>query len=164
MEITINEALTRFNVISNINTSGLSKEIKIPLINHRVELGHIQKKFNDDRSEVEKVIIPDNFEELRDEFTKNSNALNDGTEKTEEECVELQNSIDKYREMISSVNVEIGEWLAQKMDEKINIKDFKITPEHFADIEDCHNETTTINGNDISAKELLNLLFTLYVL
>ena len=149
--MTLNEILTRQNVITKILLSHgdkeLPKELKVKIMRMRMAYNKIKKQFDEDTQEFSKQIVSDELRELANK-----------TDKSPEE-------IEKFNELNSKANSEYQEYLIQKGKEEV--KDFTdevFSEEEYADILDINsNGEYEINNQKIKAADLMEAVYELFV-
>ena len=149
--MTLNEILTRQNVITKILLSHgnkeLPKELKVKIMRMRMAYSKIKKQFDEDTQEFSKQIISD---ELRDLANK--------SDRTPEEN-------ERFNELNSKANAEYQEYLIQKGKEEV--KDFTdtiLTDDEYADILDINSDGEyEVNGQKIKAADLMEAVYELFV-
>lgn len=150
MIMTLNEILTRQNLITKILLSHgdkeLSKELKVKIMRMRMAYNKIKKQFDEESQEFSKQVVSD---ELR--------TLANKQDKTEEETA-------KFEKLSSKANAEYQEFLLQKGNENIEFIDSTFTEEEYADILDINSEGEyDINGHKIKAADLMEAFYGVYM-
>ena len=146
--MTLNEALVRQNFLSKIvlrnNENELSKELKIKIIQMRVELNKLRNQFDADSQEVIKELKPEGFDAL---YVKE--------DKTEEEVAELNKLTNKLTD-------EHNTFVLQKGKEEVSF-DKKFTLEEYGELMDVNYGEVEINGNRLPAEDFLEIIYSLFV-
>lgn len=149
--MTLNEILTRQNVITKILLSHgnkeLPKELKVKIMRMRMAYSKIKKQFDEDTQEFSKQIISD---ELRDLANK--------SDRTPEEN-------ERFNELNSKANAEYQEYLIQKGKEEVkDFTDTVLTDDEYADILDINSDGEyEVNGQKIKAVDLMEAVYELFV-
>lgn len=147
--MTLNEAMIRHNFITKVvfkdGDESLSKELKIKLMNMRIELGKVRKEFDDMMQELVKEIKPSEFDEL---------AQKEG--KTDEEETKLV-------EMTNMLNREYEELAIAKGQEQVSFDKTLTIDEYYEIVSVNCDKDVEINGATISAPEFLEVLHSLFV-
>lgn len=149
--MTLNEILTRQNVITKILLSHgnkeLPKELKVKIMRMRMAYSKIKKQFDEDTQEFSKQIISD---ELRDLANK--------SDRTPEEN-------EQFNELNSKANAEYQEYLIQKGKEEVkDFTDTVLTDDEYADILDINSDGEyEVNGQKIKAVDLMEAVYELFV-
>ena len=149
--MTLNEILTRQNVITKILLSRgnkeLPKELKVKIMRMRMAYSKIKKQFDEDTQEFSKQIISD---ELRDLANK--------SDRTPEEN-------ERFNELNSKANAEYQEYLIQKGKEEVkDFTDTVLTEDEYADILDINSDGEyEVNGQKIKAVDLMEAVYELFV-
>lgn len=146
----LNEVLTRQNVFTKImlkdGDKELSKELKVKIMRIRMAYAKVKKAFDAEVQEFTEELVP---QELKD--------LNAKQDRTEEENARMQ-------ELTNKVNLEYQEFLIQKGKEEVDIIDDTLTMDEYSDILDINaGNDVEINGNKISAVDLLEIIYDLFV-
>lgn len=146
----LNEVLTRQNVFTKImlkdGDKELSKELKVKIMRIRMAYAKVKKAFDAEVQEFTEELVP---QELKD--------LNAKQDRTEEENARMQ-------ELTNKVNSEYQEFLIQKGKEEVEIIDDTLTMDEYSDILDINaGNDVEINGNKISAVDLLEIIYDLFV-
>ena len=146
----LNEVLTRQNVFTKImlkdGDKELSKELKVKIMRIRMAYVKVKKAFDAEVQEFTEELVP---QELKD--------LNAKQDRTEEENARMQ-------ELTNKVNLEYQEFLIQKGKEEVDIIDDTLTMDEYSDILDINaGNDVEINGNKISAVDLLEIIYDLFV-
>ena len=149
--MTLNEILTRQNVITKILLSHgnkeLPKELKVKIMRMRMAYSKIKKQFDEDTQEFSKQIISD---ELRDLANK--------LDRTPEEN-------ERFNELNSKANAEYQEYLIQKGKEEVkDFTDAALTDDEYTDILDINSDGEyEVNGQKIKAADLMEAVYELFV-
>ena len=149
--MTLNEILTRQNVITKILLSRgnkeLPKELKVKIMRMRMAYSKIKKQFDEDTQEFSKQIVSD---ELRDLANK--------SDRTPEENK-------RFNELNSKANAEYQEYLIQKGKEEVkDFTDTTLTDDEYADILDINSDGEyEVNGQKIKAVDLMEAVYELFV-
>ena len=147
--MTLNEALIKQNFIVKILIKNekceLSKQLKVKIMNMRIELTKIKNKFDSDCQEMIVKLKPEGFEDL---ITKEN--------KTPEETEEFGVIIDK-------LNKEYESFLAEKGKEEVTF-DRVFTQSEYEQIIDVNaGNDVTINGTKLPATDFLEVIYSLFV-
>lgn len=148
--MTTDDAIIRYNFVSKIQfkdgDNALSKDLKIKIMQMRIEFNKINKVFNDDVKEFTDGITEDRFRELQQK-----------EEKTEEETKELNELVSKY-------NQEINEYIIKRSRDEVEVTDYEFNVDEFAEIMETNSgKSITINGTEITAPDFLEALYELFV-
>lgn len=149
--MTLNEVLTRQNVVTKILLSHgdkeLPKELKVKIMRMRMTYSKIKKQFDEDTQEFSKQIVSD---ELRDLANK--------SDRTPEEN-------ERFNELNSKANAEYQEYLIQKGKEEVkDFTDSTLTDDEYADILDINSDGEyEVNGQKIKAADLMEAVYELFV-
>lgn len=149
--MTLNEILTRQNVVTKILLSHgdkeLPKELKVKIMRMRMTYSKIKKQFDEDTQEFSKQIVSD---ELRDLANK--------SDRTPEEN-------ERFNELNSKANAEYQEYLIQKGKEEVkDFTDSTLTDDEYADILDINSDGEyEVNGQKIKAADLMEAVYELFV-
>ena len=149
--MTLNEILTRQNVITKILLSHgdkeLPKELKVKIMRMRMVYSKIKKQFDEDTQEFSKQIVSD---ELRDLANK--------SDRTPEEN-------ERFNELNSKANAEYQEYLIQKGKEEVkDFTDVTLTDDEYADILDINSDGEyEVNGQKIKAADLMEAVYELFI-
>ena len=148
--MTTDDAIIRYNFVSKIQfkdgDNALSKDLKIKVMQMRIEFNKINKVFNDDVKEFTEGITEDRFRELQQK-----------EERTEEETKELNEFVNKY-------NQEINEYIIKRSRDEVEVNDYEFTVDEFSEIMETNSDKTiTINGTEIPAPDYLEALYELFV-
>ena len=149
--MTLNDVLTRQNVVTKILLSHgdkeLPKELKVKIMRMRMAYSKIKKQFDEDTQEFSKQIVSD---ELRDLANK--------SDRTPEEN-------ERFNELNSKANAEYQEYLIQKGKEEVkDFTDTVLTDDEYADILDINSDGEyEVNGQKIKAADLMEAVYELFV-
>ena len=148
--MTLNEILTRQNLITKILLSHgdkeLSKELKVKIMRMRMAYNKIKKQFDEDAQEFSKQLVSDELKTLANK-----------QDKTEEE-----NS--RFEELNNKANSEYQEFLIQKGNEEVDFIDSTFTEEEYADILDINSDGEyEMNGHKIKAADLMEVFYGIYM-
>lgn len=149
--MTLNDVLTKQNLITKILLAGngkeLSKELKVKIMRIRMSYNKIKKQFDEDTQEFSKQIVSD---ELRDLANK--------TERTPEEET-------KFNELNNKASSEYQEYLVQKGNEDIkDAPEDTLTEDEYGDILDVNSDGEyEINGQKVKAADLMEAFYELFV-
>lgn len=149
--MTLNDVLTKQNVITKIilkdGDKELSKELKVKIMRIRLAYNKIKKQFDEDSQEFTNQIIS---EELRE--------LANNPERTSEEDA-------RFNELNDKANSEYQEYLIQKgLEEVKDMVEDSLTIDEYSDILDVNSgNDVEINGNDVKAADLMEIIFDLFV-
>lgn len=148
--MTLNDVLTRQNVITKImlkdNDKELSKELKVKIMRIRMAYAKVKKNFDSEIQEFTEQLVPEELKILANK------------ERNDEEDV-------RYIELSNKVNSEYQEFLIQKGNEEIkDIIDDSLTMDEYSDIVDINaGNEVEINGNKVPAADLLEVIYDLFV-
>ena len=151
MEMTINDAIFRYNLISVAKfidgEYSLPRELKIKLIHWKLNLEKIKDEFV---SFQEKAI-----EEIKTEEYEN---LVNTEDKTPEE-------IERLNEVVNSLNEELGKLISNKTNEIVEINSFNyLTEEEFSDFLGVNIENTPIiNEKQLDSNTYIELFYKNFV-
>lgn len=149
--MTLNELLTKQNVITKVllqsGDKELSKELKVKIMRIRMAYNKAKQQFDSDTQEFTNQLVTD---ELR--------TLANKTDRTEEENA-------RFEELNTKVNSEYQEFLVQKgLEEVKNVPDDTFTLDEYFDIVDVNSgNDVVINGVNIKATDLLDIIMNLFV-
>lgn len=149
--MTLNDVLTKQNVITRIvlkdGEKELSKELKVKIMRIRMAYNKIKKQFDDDAKEFTNQIVTDELRELANKENK-----------TPEEEARLS-------ELNNKANSEYQEYLIQKgLEEITDVPEDTLSLEEYSDILDVNaGNDVEINGNNIKAADLMEIVFDLFV-
>ncbi len=149
--MTLNDILTKQNVITKIvlkdGEKELSKELKVKIMRIRMAYNKIKKQFDEDSKEFANQVVTDELRELANKNDKTS----------EEEA--------RYTELNNKANSEYQEYLIQKgMEEITDVPEDSLSMDEYSDILDVNSgNDVEINGNDIKAADLMEIVFDLFV-
>lgn len=150
MIMTLNDVLTRQNVITKLmlkdNDKELSKELKVKIMRIRMAYAKVKKNFDLEIQEFTEQLVPEELKILANK------------ERNDEEDV-------RYIELSNKVNSEYQEFLIQKGNEEIkDIIDDSLTMDEYSDIVDINaGNEVEINGNKVPAADLLEVIYDLFV-
>jgi len=149
--MTLNELLTKQNVITKIELKDgnkeLSKELKVKIMRIRLAYNKVKKAFDEDLKEFVEQIATDEYKTLANK-----------PERTEEEEKE-------FNELNNKVNSDYMEFVNQKGLEEVseNIDD-KLTEDDYAEVLEVNaGNNVNINGNEIKAADLMEAFYELFV-
>lgn len=151
MQMTLNDLLTKQNVITKIilkdGNKELSKELKVKIMRIRMAYNKIKKQFDEDAKEFANQIVTDELRELAEK-----------TDRTQEEN-------DRFNELNSKANSEYQEYLVQKgLEEITDVPDDSFSLEEYSDILDVNSgNNVEINATVIKAADLMEIIFDLFV-
>ena len=149
--MTLNELLTKQNVITKIELKDgekeLPKELKVKIMRIRLAYNKVKKAFDEDVKEFVEQIATDEYK-----------ALSQKVDRTEEE--EKQ-----YNELNVKINSDYVEFVNQKgLEEVSEAIDDKITEDDYNEILDINaGNDVTINGQTIKAADLMEAFYELFV-
>ena len=151
--MTLNDLLTKQNVITKINlkedNKEVSKELKVKIMRIRMAYSKIKNNFDSEVKEFSEELTKPKIEEL--------NRLNEKIEKTPEE-------IKRLKELTDSINSEYQEFLIQKGNEEVVCIDDSFTISEYEDILEVNaGNDIEINGNKILATDFLEIFYNLFV-
>ena len=149
--MTLNELLTKQNVITKIELKDgekeLPKELKVKIMRIRLAYNKVKKAFDEDVKEFVEQIATDEYK-----------ALSQKVDRTEEE--EKQ-----YNELNVKINSDYVEFVNQKgLEEVSEAIDDKLTEDEYNEILDINaGNDVTINGQTIKAADLMEAFYELFV-
>ena len=149
--MTLNDVLTKQNVITKIqlatDSKELPKELKVKIMRMRMAYNKVRKQFDEDLKEFSEQIVPEELKELSNKKER--------TTEEDERFVELNNK----------ANAEYNEFVIQKSNEEVKdeIND-KLTEEEYFEIMEVNAANDVeINGNKIKAADFLEIIYDLFV-
>ena len=146
--MTLNEALVRQNFLQKIvlknNENELPKELKVKVMQMRIELNKLRNQFDADSQEMIKGLKPEGFDDLHMK-----------EDKTEEEIKRLE-------EMSQKLTDEHNTFAFEKGKEEVSF-DKKFTLEEYNELIDINSNEVEINGNKLSAEDFLEIIYSLFV-
>ena len=146
--MTLNEALVRQNFLNKLvlrnNENELPKDLKVKVMQMRIELNKLRNQFEEDSQEMIKGLKPEGFDEL---YVKEN--------KTEEEVKQLDSLSQKLTDEHNAFVIEKGK-------EEVSF-DKKFTVEEYNDLLDVNCNEVEINGNKLSAEDFLEIIYSLFV-
>ena len=146
--MTLNEALIKQNFLSKIvlknNENELPKDLKIKVMNMRIELNKLRQQFDADSQEVIKELKPDGFDEL---YLK--------PDKTEEEEATLE-------EWTRKLTDEHNTFIIEKGKEPVSF-DKKFTLDEYNELINVNTNSVVINGTPLNAEDFLEIIYSLFV-
>jgi hypothetical protein len=146
--MTLNEALVRQNFLNKLvlrnNENELPKELKVKVMQMRIELNKLRNQFEADSQEMVKGLKPEGFDEL---YVKEN--------KTEEEVKQLEDWSQKLTDEHNAFVIEKGK-------EEVSF-DKKFTLEEYNELIDINSNEVEINGNKLSAEDFLEIIYSLFV-
>lgn len=149
--MTLNELLTKQNVITKIELKDgekeLPKELKVKIMRIRLAYNKVKKAFDEDLKEFVEQIATDEYK-----------ALANKSERTEEEEK-------AFNELNNKINSDYVEFVNQKGLEEISESiDDKLTEEDYAEILEVNaGNDVNINGNELKAADLMEAFYELFV-
>lgn len=147
MEMTINNAVLRYNLISVMKfidgEYSLSRELKIKLIRLKLDLEKIRDEFVSFQQKAMEEIKTQEYEELLNKENK-----------TPEEVKHLE-------EITAELNEELGKLIQEKSNEMVNVKSFDyLTEDEFNQILSVNVENNpTINGSKLDFDTYIELIY-----
>lgn len=146
----LNEVLTKQNLITKLvlkeGDKELPKELKVKLMRIRMAYNKIKQSFDEEVKEFSKELVSEEYETLANKADKTA----------EEEA--------KYKELTDKINLEYQEFLIQKGNEEVSCIEDTLTMEEYSDILDVNSgNDVEINGNKVSAADLLEIIYSLFV-
>lgn len=147
MEMTINNAILRYNLLSVIKFSdqdySLPRELKIKLIRLKLDLGKVKDEFMSFQQKA--------MEEIKSE---EYNILVSKLDKNEEE-------IKRLNEVTNELNEELNKLVSNKSEELIEIRSFDyLNDDEFNQILNVNiDNNPVINGNQIDFNTYIELLY-----
>lgn len=151
MIMTLNELLTKQNVITKIELKDgdkeLPKELKVKIMRIRLAYNKVKKAFDEDLKEFVEQIATDDYK-----------ALANKSERTEEEEK-------AFNELNNKINSDYVEFVNQKGLEEVSESiDDKLTEEDYAEILEVNaGNDVNINGNELKAADLMEAFYELFV-
>lgn len=146
--MTLNEALIRQTFLSKLvlknNGNELPKDLKVKVMNMRIELNKLRNQFETDSQEAIKGLKPEGFDEL---YLKQ--------DKTEEEIAQLDEWTKKLTDEHNTFIIEKGKELVTF--------DKKFTLEEYNDLIDVNSDDVEVNGTSITGEEFLEIIYSLFV-
>lgn len=148
--MTLNDVLTKQNVITKLNLKSgdkeLSKSLKVRIMRIRSAYNKIKAQFDEDSKEFSNQIVSDRLRELANK------------ERSSEEETE-------FNELNTKANSEYQEYLIQKgLEEVVLPVEDVFTEDEYAELLDVNCEgTVTINNNEIPTTDLMEAVYTLFV-
>lgn len=146
--MTLNEALVRQNFLNKLvlrnNENELPKELKVKVMQMRIELNKLRNQFEADSQEMVKGLKPESFDDL---YVKEN--------KTEEEVKQLEDWSQKLTDEHNAFVIEKGK-------EEVSF-DKKFTLEEYNELIDINSNEVEINGNKLSAEDFLEIIYSLFV-
>jgi hypothetical protein len=146
--MTLNEALVRQNFLNKLvlrnNENELPKELKVKVMQMRIELNKLRNQFEADSQEMVKGLKPEGFDNL---YVKEN--------KTEEEVKQLEDWSQKLTDEHNAFVIEKGK-------EEVSF-DKKFTLEEYNELIDINSNEVEINGNKLSAEDFLEIIYSLFV-
>lgn len=146
--MTLNEALVRQNFLNKLvlrnNENELPKELKVKVMQMRIELNKLRNQFEADSQEMVKGLKPESFDNL---YVKEN--------KTEEEVKQLEDWSQKLTDEHNAFVIEKGK-------EEVSF-DKKFTLEEYNELIDINSNEVEINGNKLSAEDFLEIIYSLFV-
>lgn len=148
--MTLNDVLTKQNVITKLNLKSgdkeLSKSLKVRIMRIRSAYNKIKAQFDEDSKEFSNQIVSDRLREL-------ANKERNPEEETE------------FNELNTKANSEYQEYLIQKgLEEVVLPVDDVLSEDEYAELLDINCEgTVTINNNEIPITDLMEAVYTLFV-
>lgn len=149
--MTLNELLTKQNVITKIELKDgnkeLPKELKVKIMRIRLAYNKVKKAFDEDLKEFVEQIATEEYKVLANK-----------SERTEEEEKE-------FNELNTKINSDYMEFVNQKgLEEVSETIDDKLTEEDYAEILEVNaGNNVNINGNELKAADLMEAFYELFV-
>ena len=149
METTFNDAIARYNIISNVLISEGSKELqrdtKIKVVKNRINLNKAKTEWDNVISQIAENLSTEEYVSL----AQNKNRTN------EEE--------NRFRELDAKINDEFLEIINEKANDKIDINVIYFTEEEFNDIIDLNaSHDVVINDNKINSAAFLEMFYNMF--
>ena len=149
MEMTYNDALARYNLLTNLklsNDSGsISTDVKMKIIRNRINLSKVKKEWDAYLQEFANALNTDRFNELYEK------------ERTPEEETE-------FKQIEAELNAIINKEMLAHSESKVNAEYTKFTEDEFYEITEFNvDNNPKINGITLSAPDYLEMLYTLMV-
>ena len=151
MEMTINNAVLRYNLLSVMRfidgEYSLSRDLKIKLIRLKLDLEKIRDDFVSFQQKAMEEIKTAEYEELLHK-----------EEKTAEEVQHLE-------EITAELNEELGKLIQEKSNEMIDVKSFNyLTDDEFNQILSVNVENNpTINGSQLNFDTYIELIYKIFL-
>lgn len=152
MEMTINNAVLRYNLISVMKfidgEYSLSRELKIKLIRLKLDLEKIRDEFVSFQQKAMEEIKTQEYEELLNKENK-----------TPEEVQHLE-------EITAELNEELGKLIQEKSNEMVNVKSFDyLTEDEFNQILSVNVENNPIiNGSKLDFDTYVELIYKSFLI
>lgn len=149
--MTLNELLTKQNVITKIELKDgekeLPKELKVKIMRIRLAYNKVKKAFDEDLKEFVEQIATDEYKTLANK-----------PERTEEEEK-------KFNELNNKINSDYMEFVNQKgLEEVSETIDDKLTEDDYAEILEVNaGNNVNINGNELKAADLMEAFYELFI-
>ena len=150
--MTLNELMIKHNFISKVlfksGNDELSKNLKVKLMNMRIEMGKIRKQFETDLQEVVKGLAPEGYQELAQK-----------KDRTSEEEQQL-------KDLNIKINDEYNAYVNKKGQEEIDSSHFdqNLTQDEYNEILEVNaGNDVEINGTKLTAPDFLEVLYSLFV-
>lgn len=149
--MTLNELLTKQNVITKIELKDgekeLPKELKVKIMRIRLAYNKVKKAFDEDLKEFVEQIATDEYKTLANK-----------PERTEEEEK-------KFNELNTKINSDYMEFVNQKgLEEVSETIDDKLTEDDYAEILEVNaGNNVNINGNELKAADLMEAFYELFI-
>ena len=149
--MTLNELLTKQNVITKIELKDgekeLPKELKVKIMRIRLAYNKVKKAFDEDLKEFVDQIATEEYKTLANK-----------PERTEEEE-------QKFNELSNKVNSDYMEFVNQKgLEEVSETIDDKLNEDEYAEILEVNaGNNVNINGNELKAADLMEAFYELFV-
>ena len=147
----LNELLMKHNFITKImfkdGDDEISKDLKIKIMEMRIEMGKIRKQFEEDSQEVANQLMPEGYQQLAQKSNR-----------TEEEEA-------RFKEQTSKLNSEYGAYTAKRGTEEVtgtHIADTFTSEEYNKIVSTNGSKDVDINGTKIPGPDFLEILNTLF--
>lgn len=147
--MTTNEALIRHNFMSKVilksGEKELSKSLKVKVMQIRIKLAKIRKEFDEDVQEALKGFTPEGYNEIVQKVNK-----------TEEDTKKLEDWNKQIQE-------DYNEFVIKRGQDEV-VLDTKLTEDEYNEILEVNAANDVeINGQELSAADFLEILYTLFV-
>ena len=149
--MTLNELLTKQNVITRIELKDgekeLPKELKVKIMRIRLAYNKVKKAFDEDLKEFVEQIATEEYKVLANK-----------PDRTEEEE-------QKFNELNTKINSDYMEFVNQKGLEEVSESiDDKLTEDDYAEVLEVNaGNNVNINGTELKAADLMEAFYELFV-
>lgn len=147
--MTTNEALIRHNFMSKVilksGEKELSKSLKVKVMQIRIKLAKIRREFDEDVQEALKGFTPEGYNEIAQKVNK-----------TDEDV----KKVDAWNKQIQE---DYNEFVIKRGQDEV-VLDTKLTEDEYNEILEVNAANDVeINGQELSAADFLEILYTLFV-